>query len=232
MQRDTIISEATELLREVFETYQPQVRAIYLWGSATCEDFDPARSDIDSIAIVSDDFPVDMEETIRAKLGKDKSFPNPFGFRLLYISELNTGVQKSPLVGFIEVPLLLADMKYWIPVIGSVARSDFSLPDATIDELIAIRVKRNAVSHWEDVSAITPADFPYFLKNMARTLDLIARKNGFDGPFSYGALVANTPEEYKECARALIECRSAKYSETTRAKYTNIFQKFIDDLRM
>jgi predicted nucleotidyltransferase len=128
-----IKEEAKEALKKVYEKYNSLgLEAIYLDGSILTRDFNPETSDVDSIGIVADSFPVDLEDIIKIFLAKEYPKINKFGFRLLYKSELNGGPIKAFFSSVIEPQILLSDLPYWELVVGiPFTQKDFKLPIAT-----------------------------------------------------------------------------------------------------
>jgi predicted nucleotidyltransferase len=139
--RAPIIRDATQALRGLYARHADKgILAIYLWGSVTRRDFDPKTSDIDVVCIVSDDFPKEHNEKLRAEL----TLAHPgreWGFQIMYLDELNGGVVRSRLAQAMFPQSILPSFHSWVWVCGKqYKRQDFSVTDATIPERVQLNI--------------------------------------------------------------------------------------------
>lgn len=109
--------------------------AIYFWGSIGREDFDPAISDIDSIAVIDKTMDLDKRKEIRTWLETYFSCKMKFGLQFYGIEELN-GEEPYTLLATVQPPgYLLLRFMDWIHVCGQeFAREDFRVQDMTPEE--------------------------------------------------------------------------------------------------
>jgi len=221
-----------QALREIFDEYKDQgLISLYLYGSILTKDYIEGESDIDSIGLASEDMPIALENEIKNKLCDKTDFAK-FGFRLLYKSELDTGVIKGNLASFIHPQLLLLDFPYWKYVVGQVfSRSDFSLAD--IDAAGAIKIRLNHLVKIEDGSYQTaPGDrHILFLKVLARIIFHLQQERGHNEPFSYSSILSHSDAEEKPVAAAILECKKNKWSELIFKENEAIYKTYIDTLR-
>jgi hypothetical protein len=221
-----------QALTEIFDEYKNQgLISLYLYGSILTEDYNEGESDIDSIGFASEDMPLALENEIKDKLCEKTDF-DKFGFRLLYKSELDTGIIKGNLANFIHPQLLLLDFPYWKPVAGQVfLRSDFSLTD--IDTAGAVKIRLDHLVKIEDGSFKTAPGNRHilFLKVLARIMFHLQSKRGCSGPFSYSSVFSHSNEEEKPVAEAILTCKKSKWDELTFKENEAIYKNFINVLK-
>jgi predicted nucleotidyltransferase len=230
-----MLEQAKIAISDLYEKYKDKgILTIYIWGSILTDDFNPETSDIDTIAIVEDIFPLEVEEEMM-KYVRDK-YPElkEFFIRLLYISELNGGEIKAPLSTVIYPPLLLLEMPRWLYVVGKkFTNHDFKIQPPTFAEAINIRLSRIRKEGWDTVSNIEGAKHMYFIKGVARLIDLLQKNRGLkDLPFSYSKIFKESKDSKneieKEAALAIEESKKSNWDYRTFSRNIPIFQKFID----
>ncbi|MFA4942377.1 MAG: hypothetical protein WC564_01950 [Patescibacteria group bacterium] len=221
-----------EVLIEIFNEYKDQgLISLYLYGSILTKDYIEGESDIDSIGLASEDMPITLENEIKNKLCEKFNF-DKFGFRLLYKSELDTGIIKGNLASFIHPQLLLLDFPYWKTVAGQVfLRSDFSLAD--IDTAGAIKIRLNHLTQIDDGSYKTHPGEKHilFLKVLARIIFHLQKERNLTEPFSYSSILSHSNTEEKPVAEAILRCKESKWSESVFKENETIYRKYIDVLR-
>lgn len=221
-----------QALKEVFDEYKDLgIVSLYLYGSILTKDYIEGESDIDSIGFATEDMPLALENEIKNKLCEKSGF-DKFGFRLLYKSELDTGIIKGNLASFIHPQLLLLDFSHWRHVSGKVfSRFDFLLPD--IDTAGAVKIRLNHLVKIEDGSFKTaPGDkHILFLKVLARIIFHLQSERGCNNPFSYSSVLSNANEEEKPIAQAILNCKMSKWDELVFEENIDIFKNYINPLR-
>lgn len=169
-----------QALIEIFDEYKDQgVISLYLYGSILTKDYIEGESDIDSIGFATEDVSLVLENEIKNKLCEKTGF-NDFGFRILYKSELDTGIIKGNLASFIHPQLLLIDFPYWRHASGEIfSRSDFLLSD--ISTAGAIKISLDRLVKIEDGSYKTAPGNKHvlFLKVLDRIMFYLQRDRGF-----------------------------------------------------
>lgn len=203
-----------QALMEIFDEYEDQgLISLYLYGSILTSDYIEGESDIDSIGLVAEEMPLALENEIKNKLCEKTAFAK-FGFRLLYKSELDSGIIKGNLASFIHPQLLLFDFPYWKQAAGQAfSRADFSLADISAAD--AIKIRLNHLVKIADGSYKTaPGDkHILFLKVLARIIFHLQQERGLTEPFSYSSILSHSNAEEKPIAEAILRCKKSKWSE-------------------
>jgi predicted nucleotidyltransferase len=140
--KNELLQLARMELAAIYEKYRAKgMLAIYLWGSITRNDFDLATSDVDVLGVVSDDFPLSLNETIRDEL--TARVPQyEWGFQIIYLSELNGATLRSRLASAMSPQSILPSFPQWIHVGGKqFVREDFTVQDATVPERMRLNME-------------------------------------------------------------------------------------------
>lgn len=142
MDKNELIQFSKQKLTDLYEKHkQNGILSLYIWGSITRSDFDPNTSDIDIVSIVSDDFPQELNEQLRAELTQS-SPEREWGFQIIYLDELNGGPIRSRLAKAMSPQSILPSFGTWIFVCGkSFQRKDFAVKDATIPERMKLNIE-------------------------------------------------------------------------------------------
>ncbi|MCF7834145.1 MAG: hypothetical protein K9L98_02190 [Candidatus Pacebacteria bacterium] len=221
-----------QALEEIFDEYKDQgLISLYLYGSILTKDYIEGASDIDSIGFATEEMSITLENEIKNKLCEKTGFEQ-FGFRLLYKSELDTGVIKGNLASFIHPQLLLLDFPHWKYVIGkNFLRSDFLLVD--IDAIGAVKIRLDHLVRIENESFKTHPGGKHilFLKVLARIMFHLQKERGCNDPFSYSSVFSNSNEEEKPVAEAILNCKKSKWDESMFKENVTIYKNYIDTLR-
>lgn len=221
-----------QALTEIFDEYKDQgLISLYLYGSILTKDYIEGESDIDSIGFASEDMASALENEIKNKLCEKSNF-DKFGFRLLYKSELDTGLIKGNLASFIHPQLLLLDFPHWKHVAGQAfSRSDFSLVE--IDTAGAVKIRLDHLIKIEDGSFKTAPGNKHilFLKVLARIIFHLQKERGYSEPFSYSSVFFHSNEEEKPVAQAILNCKKNKWNELIFKENETIYKNFINVLR-
>jgi len=220
--------KAKEALRKVYEKYNSLgLEAVYLDGSILTRDFNPETSDVDSIGIVADYFPSELEDIIKIFLAEEYPKINKFGFRLLYKSELDGGPVRAFLSSVIEPQILLSELPDWELVIGTpFTQKDFKLPIATYKELIKF--------NWTIISKIGEGSGKHLnlLKTLVRYIDYKQKERGIiNHPFSYLSVLEYAEEgEEKDIMKIIIDIKKNKWDYEMFQKNGVILQNFVNKL--
>lgn len=221
-----------QILIETFDEYKDQgLLSLYLYGSILTKDYIEGESDIDSIGFANESMPLALENEIKNKLCEKSGF-DKFGFRLLYKSELDTGIIKGNLASFIHPQLLLLDFPHWKHVAGQTfSRSDFSLVD--IDAIGAVKIRLNHLEKIEDGSYKTAPRNKHilFLKVLARIMFHLQKERGCNEPFSYSSVLSYSNEEEKPVAEAILNCKKSKWSESVFEENLAVYKNYINILK-
>lgn len=225
-----IKSEVKSCLQKVYERYKDNgLVSVYLWGSIISDDFNPNTSDIDSVGFVEDNFPIEFENEIQNFLNNECSGMKKFGFRLLYINELNGAKIKSNLATYISPKLLLHDFPSWKFISGiKMSQKDFLLNAPTQDEAVKIELdvlekKLTEREHENDI---------YIVKGIARLVDYAQGKRPNTAPFTYTNLKKEASGELEtQVVDCLFECRKSRYDATTLQKNLPVFLKYMSHLK-
>lgn len=142
MDKDALIELAKEKLADIYERHKSNgIEAVYIWGSITRSDFDIQTSDIDVICVVSDDFPLEMNEQLRDELTQ-LAPEREWGFQIIYLSELNGSPLRSRLAKAMSPQSILPSFDAWVYVSGkNFKRSDFSVHDASVPERMKLNIE-------------------------------------------------------------------------------------------
>ncbi|MDO8571395.1 MAG: hypothetical protein Q7R79_01835 [bacterium] len=232
----TELLQTKEALVQLYEKYKRKgVLSIYIWGSILTEDFNSQTSDIDAIAIVDDSFSYELKKDMKTEVLN--TYPNlvSFSINIVYASELNGGPIKAGVASVIYPKLLLLDLPNWFHVAGrQFTQKDFQVSVPTYDEAISVELLRIKNDHWETVEDIPEDKRKYFIKKLARIVDLIQKQRGNKEVFSYSKIVkesqnATTPLE-QMIARAVVANRNSSWDSDVFRQSTPLFQEFIDAL--
>lgn len=139
--RQQIVDEAKRHLEDLYTRHKNDgVLAMYIWGSITRSDFDPATSDIDVVCIVGDEFDKANNEKFREELTVHAP-GYEWGFQIIYLDELNGGPIRSRLAQAMSPQSILPTFPSWVYVCGNqYDRTDFKVNDATIPERMKLNI--------------------------------------------------------------------------------------------
>ncbi len=233
-QTDLMIQEVTPSLKNLFEKYRYEgMLSIYLWGSVTTNDFNPTTSDVDSIAIVNDDFDEKLERIIQAELQNSHPAIKKFGFRVLYKKELELGKQlKSVLASYISPRFFIFDIPNWVHIVGKkYVTADFTDNPPTIDEMLKSRVDEIKNRNWEDASKIEDLKEEFYIKCLWRIVHLKQLQRGVNSPFSYSTVTLNTDDGEKKIVEILNKIKASGYSRDIFIKYTSPLNSFVEEVK-
>ncbi len=141
MDQQALVRRAKSALQQLYDNHRSAgILALYIWGSITRSDFDPATSDIDVICIVADDFALENNERFKEELTQ-LAPEREWGFQVIYLDELNGGAVRSRLAQAMSPQSILPSFNSWVYVCGTqFGRSDFSVADATITERMRLNI--------------------------------------------------------------------------------------------
>lgn len=226
-------------LNELYEKYKNQgILAMYMWGSILTDDFNPETSDQDTIAIVDDQFPLELEKQMMDEIRAIYNELSQFYIRVLYVGELNGEFTKAPLATVIYPPLLLLEMPKWMHVAGeNFSNQDFVIKPPTYIEAIQLHLLKLKNDKWMYVSGVTENIHMFFIKTLMRLVDIVQRsRHDTEDLFSYGkilreAKISGTPEE-KAVVGAMFESRKNNWDYNIFLKNKKNYQDFIDLVSM
>lgn len=218
--------KARKLLQQIYTKYlSTGENGVYLYGSILRNDFNPETSDIDGIAIVDDNVPLELREQILAELTATMPELKRFGFQLLYKSELNGHEPKGRIAKVISPKALLLEMPYWEHVAGKTFSSN-NFPPTNFNEAIADEMKIAVSRGWDDVKNVEEEKYGFFTKLLIYILYLQDEEVNGAKPFSYD-IIRNLKTSLSE---ALLETKATQYNKTVFQRHMLIFQKFVDQL--
>jgi predicted nucleotidyltransferase len=229
---------AEKALNELYQKHKHEgILSMYLWGSILTDDFKQRSSDIDSIAVVEDSFPIEKEQEMINFVRNSNPDMKEFFIRVLYVSELNGENPKAPLASVIDPRLLLLEMPNWDCVVGkNLTNQDFTLKPPSFAEAIKIHLAQIKEKGWDKVSLILHDKHMYFIKTLCRIVDLLQKERGDQSPFSYSKIarvagVSGSNLE-KETIATILEVRRNNWDYQTFLTNELIFQKFLDSLKI
>ena len=221
--QEQIISEASELLREVYDKYKNEgMNSIYLWGSITRDDFDPQISDVDSLAIIDTKMDLAVRLQILQWLKNEFSRPMKFGLQFYGIEELN-GAKTYTLLADLQPPgYLLLRFNDWIYVAGTKYRRD----SFKVVNMTPLQAKNHQLAQVKSALSVMAGDVPLdsrrakeesmhedVVKGAIGALYWQSVMDGNRAGLNYDQLESVVKDEYKELAHALLEIRaSGNYS--------------------
>lgn len=230
MEKQSLIESVSKSLKQIYDSYSSRgILAVYIWGSLLTPDFNPESSDVDTIAIVEDNFDF-SEEEVQKQLVLQHPEIKKLGFRLVYKSELDTGVTKGVLGAIGNPALLLLDLPTWQWAGGiKFTQKDFALPVPTFTEAIRLRYQ-NTQERWPDLNLLKPEKLQYLVKQILRIVHLIhlERKNLPYTLFSYSSIKETsrgTPEA--DIVDICLEIKASKWDFDLFKSHIETFKKFI-----
>lgn len=198
--------KAIEILQQL-QKDNPFIKAIYLWGSITTDEYIEGKSDIDAIAFVDGATDSSEKDKINEVLNKELA-----GLRInfLYESELNDGPSKSGLTKVIHPAVILYDFPAWIHVSGvRYKKEDFSSGRISLEEII------NISTHWIQKRFLPvpeEKDYVYFIKAVAKLLYFKNQKGSSFKPFRYADLIVDSDSEDRDIATLILELKKSNWN--------------------
>ena len=215
MKRQEILSKAKSILKEIYLEYKDKgVVSIYIWGSILTSDFNPKKSDIDTVAIVKDNFNIDFVEEINKKLSEEKSGLHGLKLNNIFLGEFNGGKIRSKLAKVIHPHLLLLDFNNWKFVCGKkFMRKDFLIKGWSEKEALKHRINE---FYGEDLPRVEKEDYSgikYLCKNLLRVCHHLNQLNGKKSVFNYDTLMKNSNKKDKRLVELLLKIRKSDWDE-------------------
>lgn len=229
MDRTDCKQQAISELNELKDEYD--LTSIYLHGSILMDDFDPETSDIDSVGLVNGDRSLSVEDAMRDQLS------DRLGIRLLFRDELDKGIRRGRLAGFIHPAVLLYDFPDWEHVTGEKhEQSDFGLAPIDHSDVLHYRLQKIQSSpgrpgeDWERPETIPEDRFTYYLKNLARLIHTRqSMRHGQREPFSYRSLKKAASPDEEPVVDAILNIRKTRdYSDFQQ--HIPLFRTFVNDM--
>ena len=225
--KETLAEQTKEKAIEILTRIQrenPQLQAIYLWGSVLTDDYDPENSDIDSIAIVDEDTDPDMKDHLNEKLGQE--LPH-LKINFLYPSALNGGEPKT-ITKFVAAEALLYDLPSWQHVAGRAFRKEeFLLGNIDLESVIAAVITSVNVLMER---RIREDGEKYPIKGLARLCYLIHQRHLSFKVFRYADLVPDATDETREVCEKIMLIKKAGYPKTLIMENLRLFTDFLESL--
>lgn len=225
-----IIDEAKRYLENLYRRRKNDgILAMYIWGSITRSDFDPATSDIDVICIVNDEFDKANNEKLREELTADAP-GREWGFQIIYLDELNGGPIRSRLAQAMSPQSILPTFPSWVHVCGNqYDRTDFKVKDATIPERMKLNISEIR-ARLSNIPTNSPERKVRDRKGIVKACLLLIynrqllRNAYFD--LDYTVLPQNADQEEKPILNDLLKIRQHKLYED--GSYQPFIQKITD----
>jgi len=219
------------VLKKIYSKYKRRgLLSIYLWGTVLTNDFNPKLSDIDSIAIVSNNSKEEDCKVINEYLKQSSPYKD-FKLNYLYLNELNGGKIKSKLAGVIHPSLLLLDFKNWKYIIGKrYSRKNFKLKEIDFDEAVRLNLIAVKKNH---LPLLKTGDFkgiPYFIKNLIKVCYYLNQRDCGEHEFKYNELLDKSPKKRKKIVKILLKIRKSNWDESLIKKNLPILINFINSL--
>ena len=225
------IASIKQSLKDIYEKYKDKgLKAIYLWGSVTTEDFDIKTSDIDSIGIVNDGVDVAMEYEIKHELEQRHPEVVKFGFRIAYEGELKGVIKPTSHLASVILPrLLLLDLPHWTFVVGKkYLLSDFTDNPPMPQEGLYWRLEQLKNKGWNVAEDVEEGKEQRFLKILWRIVYLFQLSRGLEGQFSYSSLIVNVNEEEKPFINAIQTVKKSGYNRERFLIFIPVFNNLLN----
>ncbi len=101
-------------------------------------EFNPGSSDVDSIAIVQNEVPLELEEKMMNHVRTTYPGLEDFYIRFIYLGELNGEKARAPLASVIYPKILLLEMPNWRHIIGQeFTNQDFESIETKLEQVEA-----------------------------------------------------------------------------------------------
>jgi len=222
----------TSVLVDVYALYKTKgILAIYLWGSVTSDEYNSKKSDIDTIAIVSDAADETDVPSIRAFLKEKAPQLRNFKLNYLYQSELQAGKAYSKIGRWMDPRILLLDFKQWEYVVGKRFRRTEFRRDISFAQAIAIQIKSLQRQHFPRLEQKDFAYREYFCKYVMKICHYLNQQYRGKHPFGYRTLATNSPPESKMVAQALLQIRKNGWSLRLFKQHLALFLQFLHDVQ-
>lgn len=208
-----ILKEANETLGWLFDNYQDKgLSSIHLWGSIITPDFNPETSDIDAVALLSDDADFDELNKIRDWL----PVKNPKLVRLqinfFYISELMKEKSvRSNLARLSSPEQAVYDFPYWQFVCGKLieptAFPAVSDEQFLYDQIVVVQER----VEWAK-NPKTPNDIQYYCKSLVWLCWAINKLSHSRSAFSWAVLKDEATSDTLPLISKLVELKESGWS--------------------
>ncbi|MCX6750500.1 MAG: hypothetical protein NTZ83_03510 [Candidatus Pacearchaeota archaeon] len=220
------------LLTKIYSDYKNKgLISVYLWGSVLTNDFNPKSSDIDSIAIVSNNAKEEDCKLINQYIKKRSAEFRDFKLNYLYLDELNGEKIKSKLASVIHPSLLLLDFKNWKYIAGKrYSRRDFKLKEIDFDEAVRLNLIAIKKNH---LPLFKKWDFKvtqYFIKNLIKVCYYLNQKDFGKHKFKYNELLEKSPKKREKIVRVLLKIRKSNWDERSIKNNLPLLIDFINNL--
>ena len=227
--KETILKDVKKTLNKIYKKYKEiGINSIYLWGSIISEDFDPNKSDVDSVAIVNNEMPLSYEDKIIKEIKDLQPKIKDFKIRFVYLEELNDNIQRGNLTKYVSPRQLLWNLKYWHLVCGKKQlASDFKV-DTNLNKIT--KEKRVEIKNkFEEIRTGKAKDGQYFGKAVLRLIYYTEQsRNQF--PYSQTNLLKHTSPENKEIVKKLIKIKNDKWNLSQLKKEFKDLDKILEKI--
>ena len=234
MNKKQVIKRAVESLKKLFSEYKGKgVISIYIWGSLLTDDFDLDKSDIDSVAIVENDFDPEIGKEMREILSiEKKSGLKLFKINYLFLDELGGNKPRSMLAKVIHPNLILQDFNNWRYVCGKkFSRSDFPRKEWSYEMAINHMINKFDKFQLPRVKSGDYSDIMYICKNLFKVCHSVNQINHGKHIFSYDNLLKYSVKEDKELIELLLKIRNKNWSERVFKKELSKIIKHVKKLK-
>jgi|GEM_PF-1031111 len=200
-------------LKRVYETYRDQgLLSMYLWGSILRGEYNADSSDIDSIGIVTDSFPLAVQDEINEHFKESKSGLRDLRTNLIRLSEINGADAVTRIAMVIPPPLLLLEFNSWKHVAGQqFGRNDFAVPVLSTTEAACLNLNVVLDQYVSKIKSGDMTKWKSFLKQMMHVCHLINKQDGVFTPFSYIDLERGVIPENQKIIELLLQFKKDSY---------------------
>ncbi len=217
---------ASLFLNKIYETYHDQgLMSVYLWGSILREEYNADSSDIDSVGIVTDSFPLTAQDAMNEQLKESKSGLRDLRINLVRLSEINGATPITRLATVIPPSLLLLEFDTWRCVAGrQFARSDFAAPIMSAIEAMCLNLKVVSDQYVPKIRSGDMAKWKSFVKQMMHVCHLMnKKKDNIVTPFSYVSLEREAISENLGMIELLLRIKKENYRLPTPQELDELF---------
>lgn len=221
--KNDILNEVKILLQNEFKKNNSFV-SIYLWGSILTDEFNPEKSDIDSIGFVYGSSGSFDEGLVRNSLSKQMP---QLKINFIYLSKFNDGQIYSDLAKYIPLECVLYDMPFWLNVVGKVfKKEDFILGRRTIDEVILGSVSNIKDSFFPEIK---DSNHAFFAKALAKLCYFIHQKNQPLKVFKYGDLLIDSIPETRNLTEIITRIKKSGWNKgVMKGEINDLMVNFIN----
>lgn len=210
-----IKQKVINVLQQIYKEHKDRgINAIYLWGSITEDTFNPEKSDVDSIAIVSDNSNL-IEQEINQKIKNLAPHINDFDLRLVHLKELNENISQNYLTKYICPEQLIFELPNWEFICGKkYYQKDFDI-EPNLDNIIKFYESKIKL----DLENLEKKPKIILGKTILKKIYFEEQKEGNLFPFSYTNMLKYTSDKNIGKVKKLLEIKARNWNKDELKKF-------------